>query len=81
MKGRIIDMSTNITERHKADLEALRDPSYDNFALFSCWCNDVPTSVIVAITEDNGEYHITPLFVAVTDDMRLVDHDGVEPEG
>jgi hypothetical protein len=72
-------MTTNITDRHRDTFNALTSGRYDNFALFSCFLNDVPTAAIVAITDDRGEFDITPLFVAVTPDMRLTDHDGTRP--
>jgi hypothetical protein len=72
-------MSTNITPEHQGAFDALCSGEYKNFALFSCFVNGEPTSAIVAVEEDSGEYKITPLFVAVTDGMQLKDHDGTEP--
>jgi hypothetical protein len=60
-------------------LNALRDASVQNFALFSCFVNGAPAAAIVAINQDGGEYAITPLFVSVTETMRLTDHEGVSP--
>jgi hypothetical protein len=70
---------TNITSDHREAFEALRDASFQNFALFSCFVNGQPASAIVAIVEDGGEYEITPLFVSVTEAMVLTDHDGRAP--
>jgi len=72
---------TNITPKMKADFTAVTDGSYNNIALFSCFLDGKPTAAIVAITNDGGKYQIFPLFVAVTDDMRLTDHDGNETKG
>lgn len=72
---------TNITTAHREAFGALRDASFENFALFSCYVNGRPASAIVAITEDRGEYAITPLFVTVTDAMVLTDHEGSVPGG
>ncbi len=70
---------TNITTAHREAFEALRNASFENFALFSCFVNNQPASAIVAIVENGGEYEITPLFVSVTDAMILTDHDGLVP--
>ena len=71
-------MSTNITDEHREAFEALRDPSFKNFALFSCEVGDEPTSAIVSVNEDGDDYVITPIFVAVTPKILGVikDHDG-----
>lgn len=70
-------MTTNITPAHKDAFQALVSGRYDNFALFSCFVNGVPASCIVAVTAQGDEVLITPLFVSVTPDMVLTDHDGV----
>ncbi len=72
-------MTTNITERHRETFNALASGRYDNFALFSCFVNGTPSAAIVTITRHGEEFDITPLFVAVTEDMRLTDHDGTRP--
>lgn len=71
---------TNITEDHKNAFDALinGDP---NFALFSCFVDQNPTTAICHIKEiQSGVFHILPLFVAVTDNMSLTDHDGVSTQ-
>lgn len=73
-------MSTNITDEHQEAFNALRDPEYDNFALFSCFVGGEPASAIVAITDgDEDNYHVTPLFISVTPGMVITDHDGNSP--
>jgi hypothetical protein len=72
-------MSTNITRDHRAAFEALTSGSYGNFALFSCFLNGEPAVAIVTVNEDGPGYVVTPLFVSVTEDMDLIDHDGVAP--
>jgi hypothetical protein len=42
--------------------------------------NGEPATAIVAVNWDGDMYDIIPLFVSVTPDMRLTDHDGREPE-
>ena len=72
-------MSTNIRPDHVSAFEALTSGDYRNFALFSCFEYGAPASAIVAVTpptDECGEYLITPLFVSVTPDMALTDHDG-----
>ena len=48
-----------------------------NFALFSCFVKGEAAVAIVAVNEAGGEYAMTPLFVSVTDQMVLTDHDGI----
>lgn len=68
---------TNITEAHKKAFEALKSGN-PNFALVSCFFNKEPTAAIAYIGEDNDEISIFPLFIAITDKMKITDHDGVE---
>lgn len=69
---------TNITEDHKLAFEALKSDN-PNFALMSCFIDGEPTATIAFIREYNNEVSIIPLFVAVTDKMKITDHNGVEP--
>jgi len=69
-------MATNITQAHREAFEALRDGSFENFALFSCFVNGAAAAAIVAINPDGAEYAITPLFVSITAGMVLTDTDG-----
>jgi hypothetical protein len=69
---------TNITPDHRSAFEALTSGDYANFALFSCFADGQPAAAICAVTEQAGEYLIRPLFVSVTNTMRLTDHDGRE---
>lgn len=73
-----MDQTTNITPQHRASFEVLTSGENANFALFSCFVNGAPAAAIAAVTrDDDGDYVITPLFVSITDDMTLTDHDGV----
>lgn len=74
-------MSTHITSDHVNAFAALTSGEYSNFALLSCHVNGTPAAAIVAVNEANGDYQITPLFVSVTPDMALTDHDGVQAGG
>ena len=74
--------ATNITSEHKRAFEALTGGQHDDFALFSCFVDGEPASAIVIVTVDppdqkgrEPEYGIHPLFVSVTPEMRLTDHD------
>jgi len=69
-------MSTNITAAHSDAFEALASGHYANFALFSCFVDGKPAVAIVSVNEDGPGYAVTPLFVSVTPDMVLTDHDG-----
>ena len=76
-----MDQSTNILAEHKSAFEALTSGDYSNFALFSCFVNGTPASAIISVNRDDaGDYIMTPLFVSVTEDMTLTDHDGVSPD-
>ena len=72
-------MTTNITPEHKAAFEALTSGDFGNFALFSCFVNGEPAAAIVAVNRDGDAYDITPLFVSVTPEMALTDHNGIAP--
>ena len=76
-------MTTNITEDHRRAFEALTSGEAGNFCLFSCFLSGRPAAAIAAMTvcpptKDGGEpeYVISLLFVSITDDMVLTDHDG-----
>ena len=70
-------MSTNITADQRAVFNALTSGKYDNFALFSCFVNGVPATAIVTVQWDGDEFAVAPLFVSLTPDMLLTDHDDV----
>lgn len=67
---------TNITPAHRKAFQALGKNQAGNIALFSCWVNGEPTSAIVTINRDGANFAITPIFVAVTANMLLTDHEG-----
>ena len=72
-------MNTNIRPEHISAFEALTSGEHDNFALFSCFLDGAPAVAIVAVTPPeiaDGEYQITPLFVGITENMVLTDHEG-----
>lgn len=78
-------MTTNITEEHRRAFAALANGEHDSFALFSCFCGGCPAAAIVAVSrrppaEEGGEpeFELRPLFVSITGDMVLTDHDGQE---
>jgi hypothetical protein len=72
---------TNITAKHQRHFDALRNPQYGNFALFSGFVNGEPTSIIVAVSQaaEGALIEVSPLFVAVTPGMVLTDHEGSRP--
>ena len=76
-------MTTNITEDHRRAFEALTGGEAGNFCLFSCFLSGRPVAAIAAVTvcpptEEGSEpeYVISPLFISITEDMVLTDHDG-----
>lgn len=70
---------TNITLEHRDMFNAITSGDFDNFALFSCYVNGAPAAAIVAVNRDEkGEdFLITPLFVSITGDMILTDHEDI----
>lgn len=76
---------TNIDPDMIKEFDALRNPGYQNFALFSCFYNGHPTAAIVAVERsgagpDGEEFKVTPLYVRYDPKyMTLTDHDGVVP--
>jgi hypothetical protein len=70
-------MATNITPRHQHVFSALRDCRYGNFALMSCFLGGQAVAAIVTVNSVGEDTIITPVFVSVTPDMVLTDHDGV----
>lgn len=71
--------ATNITDEHKRAfdwiLHAVECPH--TIALFSCFVDGKPTAAICAVSIDEPDIIIQPLFIAVTPDMVLVDHANV----
>jgi hypothetical protein len=78
MQGKTMKSRTNITPEMREAFDALVSDEYDNFCLVSCFVDGKPTAVICAYEEMDDEEirNLTPLFVAVTDDMVITDHDG-----
>lgn len=72
-------MTTNITLAHREVFSALTSGIYHNFALFSCFVSGEPAAAIVAIRQEGGIHRVQPLFVSVTPNMMILDHDGISP--
>ncbi len=77
---------SNITEKHIDAFEAILDPERrKEFALYSCFVDGHPTTAIVHMTDDPNEdnperVRVAPVFMAVTADMKITNHQGVEAE-
>jgi len=76
-------MTTNITAEHRRAFEALTSGDYGNFVLFSVFVDGAPGAAIVTIDESppageggEPEFVIRPLFVSLTPNMQVTDHDG-----
>ena len=70
---------SNITKKHKENFNVLT--TFPNMhALFSCFLDGKPTSAIIRVEQEADGYKFTPIFVAVTPDMKLTDHEGQETE-
>jgi hypothetical protein len=63
---------SNITPGHVRVFQAIRSQLYDNITLASCQINGDPGVAIVMIDEvGEGKVAVMPLFVAITENMRL----------
>jgi hypothetical protein len=71
---------TNITKEEYKLFNAITSGEYKNFVLVSCFLNGEPTVAIASVTRDGEDYNIQPLYVRVSDDMVITDHDGVKTE-
>ena len=75
---------TNITEEHRRIFAVLTSGPPGRYCLFSCDAEPA-AAAIASVTvwppeDDGGEagYVISPLFILITDDTVLTDHDGRE---
>lgn len=62
--------------QHLAAFEAIRDERYENFMLYPCYVDGVPTTAIVVLQEFGNAIAARPLFVAPTDVMEIYGHNG-----
>ncbi len=69
-------MSAEIPAPHKLAFNAMTCGRFENFALMACNLDGLATSAIVCVSKDGDAFRLFPLFVAVTQDMRLTDTDG-----
>lgn len=68
---------TFITYDHAQWFDALRHDGDVEFALYSVICNGEPTAAIAIIErDDDGGATVLPMFVAITESMKLCDSDG-----
>ncbi len=75
------DLSNHILPGHVRAFEAIRSQHYDNVTLWSCRINGEPGVAIVLIdVTASGQLAVMPLFVAITDSMRL-EFDGAVKSG
>jgi hypothetical protein len=81
----VIMARTNITTADRDAFDALVSGEYENFCLFSCFVNGQPASAICALDEEQGgesdECLMVRLFVSITDDMIITDHEGKVARG
>jgi len=66
----------HITQEIEDDFEALVSGKHDNFELVSCFINGEPTAAIVLVEKQGHTSIETALYVAITPNMVLTDHDG-----
>lgn len=63
---------SNITPGHVRVFQAVRSQLYDNITLASCQINGEPGVAIIMIDEvGEGRIAVMPLFVAITESMRI----------
>lgn len=67
-------MTTNITENDQNTFTAIKHAS--NIALYSCFVNGKPAVAIVSVNGSGENVRITPLYVSITDDMVITNHEG-----
>jgi hypothetical protein len=68
---------TNITPEMREHFAALTNGPRDDYGLYSCYVNGVPSAAICKVERAGRKgFYITPLFVAVTATMVLTNHDG-----
>lgn len=60
--------------QHHAAFEAIRNPDFENFALYPCYVDGVATSAIVVLERTRNGIAVVPLFIAPTDDMEFRGH-------
>lgn len=75
--ARPVILPDGLGEREKRAFIALTSGEYDNFALMQCSVDGESASVIVSLTDDgDGNAIVRPMFVSVTERMRLLDPSG-----
>jgi hypothetical protein len=62
--------------QHQAAFEAIRNEQYENFILYPCYVDGVPTTAIGVLMEIGDAIAVSPLFVAPTDVMEIYGHNG-----
>lgn len=74
--------SQHITAAQRAAFRAVTHAATEDprgIALMACFVNGEPSTVICHVEHEDKMVNITPLFVAVTPGMKLVDYDGQAP--
>jgi hypothetical protein len=62
--------------QHLAAFEAIRNERYENFMLYPCYVDGVPTTAIVVMQQIGNAMALSPLFIAPTDGMEIYGHAG-----
>jgi hypothetical protein len=72
------ELHPGLFAQHHAVFEAIRNPDYENFALYPCFVDGVATSAIVAIERTWRGFVVVPLFIAPYQGMEFRGHDWQE---
>jgi hypothetical protein len=73
---------SNITAGHVRAFQAITSQLFDNITLWSCRINGDPGVAIVMVNEvGEGKVAVMPLFVAITERMKLTFDDETESDG
>jgi hypothetical protein len=76
------DRKSNITAGHVRAFHAITSQLYDNITLWSCCINGDPGVAIVMVEHvGEGKVAVMPLFVAITEGMKLSFDDETESNG
>ena len=75
-RAHLLPLHPALFAQHQAAFEAIRDERYENFILYPCYVDGVPTTAIGVLMEIGDAIAIAPLFVAPTDAMEIYGHNG-----
>ena len=75
-RANLLRLHPALFAQHQAAFEAIRNEQYENFILYPCYVDGVPTTAIGVLMEIGDAIAIVSLFVAPTDAMEIYGHNG-----